>query len=148
MIVRAFSLTPFAKPGLHLQPEGNVTLVTLPAFFEVRWPTAGYQPGEINTVTLLGYTVRIRPTLQSLTYRFGDGMYLGPTQDPGGPYPTGHITRTYTTAGTYQTNVDITYSGEFSINGGTWIPIPDTATITGPPQTLTVRTAKNQLVTR
>jgi hypothetical protein len=45
---------------VHIQPEGNLTLVTLPTFFEVKWPSAGFQPGEIDTTTLLGHRVRIR----------------------------------------------------------------------------------------
>ena len=44
----------FALPGVHVQPEGNVTLVNLPTYFEVRWPAQGVQPREIATVQLLG----------------------------------------------------------------------------------------------
>src|SRR4051794_15809034 len=43
-IIRAFNETKFAKPATHLQPEGNVTLVTLPVYFSVTWPNVGYQP--------------------------------------------------------------------------------------------------------
>ena len=63
-ILAAFHNTPWAKPTAHIQPEGNVTLVTLATYFEVSWPTAGFQPGEIDTITLLGTPVRIRPTVQ------------------------------------------------------------------------------------
>ena len=147
-IIRAFNETKFAKPETRLQPKGNVTLVTLPVFFEVAWPAAGYQPQEVDAVTLLGYAVRIRPTLEHFSYVFGDGTSFGPTESRGGPYPDGDITRTYNRPGSYRTHVDITYGGEFSVNGGAWTRIPDTVTVAGPPTTLTVRTAKARLVSR
>ena len=100
-IIRAFNETKFAKPQTRLQPKGNVTLVTLPVFFEVVWPAAGYQPQEVDAVTLLGYAVRIRPTLEHFSYVFGDGTSFGPTESTGGPYPDGDITRTYDSPGSY-----------------------------------------------
>jgi hypothetical protein len=144
----AFHHTPFSKPGLRLQPKGNLTLVTLPAYYQVQWPSAGFQPGEVDVIEkarMLGNTVRIKPTLVSYRYHFGDGTSQGPTTSPGGTYPTGDVTHAYDTAGTYPTNVDIIYSADFSINGSAWIPIRDTVTITGPPQILTVTTAVNRL---
>jgi hypothetical protein len=147
-ILTAFHNTPWAKPTVHIQPEGNVTLVTLPTYFAVAWPEAGFQPGEPDTVTLLGQQVRIRPTLDHYSYVFGDGTTLGPTTSPGGSYPSGEITHTYPQAGVYNTHVDITFGGEFSVAGGAWIPIPDTVDVTGPVQPVTVKTAHAQLVTR
>ncbi|MEO8556993.1 MAG: hypothetical protein ABI474_10010 [Actinomycetota bacterium] len=147
-ILAAFHNTPWAKPTAHIQPEGNITLVTLATYFEVNWPVTGFQPGEIDTITLLGTPVRIRPTVQGYTYVFGDGTSFGPTASPGGPYPSGDITHAYPTAGTYDTHIDITYGGEFSIAGGTWIAIPDTVTVTGTLQPITVKTAHARLVTR
>src|SRR5665647_646912 len=116
-ILAAFHNTPWAKPTAHIQPEGNVTLVTLATYFEVNWPTAGFQPGEIDTVTLLGTPVRIRPTIQGYTYVFGDGTSFGPTPSAGGAYPDGDITHAYAKAGIYSTHIDITYGGEFSVAG-------------------------------
>jgi len=114
----------------------------------VSWPATGFQPGEIDTITLLGTPVRIRPTLQGYTYVFGDGTSFGPTASPGGPYPIGDITHAYPTAGTYNARIDITYGGEFSVAGGAWIPIPDTVTVAGRLQPLTVKTVHARLVTR
>jgi len=147
-ILAAFHNTPWAKPTTHIQPEGNVTLVTLATYFEVKWPTAGFQPGEIDTVTLLGTPVRIRPTVQGYTYVFGDGTSFGPTPSAGGAYPDGDITHAYPKAGIYNSHIDITYGGEFSVGGGAWLPIPDTATVTGQLQPLTVKTAHARLVTK
>ena len=147
-ILAAFHNTGWAKPTAHIQPEGNVTLVTLATYFEVKWPAAGFQPGEIDTVSLMGQQVRIRPTSQGYTYVFGDGTSSGPTTSPGGIYPDGDITHTYPKAGIYNSHIDITYGGEFSVGGGAWIPIPDTVTVAGRLQPLTVRTAHARLVTR
>ena len=145
-ILAAFHNTPWSKPTLRVQPEGNVTLVTLPTYFAVTWPAAGFQPGEADTVMLLGQPVRIRPTLDHYSYVFGDGTTLGPTSSPGGPYPDGDITHAYAKAGTYNTHIDITFGGEFSVAGGAWVPIPDTVTVAGPVQPVTVRTAQARLV--
>jgi hypothetical protein len=146
LILAAFHNTAWAKPSVHIQPEGNVTLVTLPTFFEVKWPAAGFQPGEIDTVTLMGKQVRIRPTSEGYTYVFGDGASSGPTFSTGGVYPNGDITHTYPKAGVYNAQIDITYGGEFSVGGGEWIQIPDTVPVTGLPQPLTVKTAHARLV--
>jgi hypothetical protein len=148
LVVAEFHNTAWAKPTVHIQPEGNITLVTLPAYFEVNWPTEGFQPGEIDTAPMLGYEVRIRPTVEGYTYVFGDGTSFGPTGSSGGPYPSGDITHAYPRAGSFDTRIDITYGGEFSINGGAWISIPDTVTVAGPVQTLTVKTARARLVTK
>ncbi len=148
-IIEAFRDTDFAVPGLVIQPKGNVTLVTLPTYFEVRWPTAGFEPDEVDRpdpATMLGYTVEIRPTLESITYVFGDGQKSEPTTSLGGPYPTGDVTTTYSRAGTFATRADVTYAGQFRVNGGAWIDIPDTVTVQGTPQNLQVRTATNRLV--
>jgi len=147
-ILAAFHNTPWSKPTVHIQPAGNVTLVTLPTYFAVAWPEAGYEPGEADTVTLLGQPVQIRPTLDHFSYVFGDGTTSGPTTSGGGPYPSGDITHSYPTAGIYNTHVDITFGGEFSVSGGAWVPIPDTVTVAGPLQALTVKTAHSRLVIR
>ena len=146
LILAAFHNTAWAKPVAHTQPEGNVTLVTLPTFFEVTWPAAGFRPGQIDPVTLMGRRVQIRPTSNGFTYLFGDGSSPLQTDSPGGIYPDGDITHAYAKAGVDRVQIDITYGGEFSVEGGEWIPIPDLVTVAGAPQTLTVKTANARLV--
>lgn len=148
MIKNAWRKTPFAKPHASIQPVGNRTLVTIPTYFAIAWPDRGYQPGEVHTVTLLGHTVRIKPTFKSNTFYFGDGATSGPTRSAGGPYPTGDITHAYEDAGTYRTHISTTYGGTFSVDNGAWTTIPGTLTISGPTQQLHVLTAENRLVTR
>jgi len=44
--------------------------------------------------------------------------------------------------------IDVTYGGQFSVDGGDWIDIPGTATVEGTPFSLRVAEAHAQLVTR
>lgn len=149
MIREAWRHTAFAKPSFTIQPKGNTTLIRLKTFFQVQWPDEGFQPGEIDRPprsSMLGHDVRIRPTLVHYTYDFGDGATGGPTKSPGGTYPDGDVTHAYPTKGTYHPSVTTTYGGEFSVDGGEWIPIPDTLDITGPAGTVIVKTSRNRLV--
>ncbi len=138
--------TPWAKTQVTTQPAGNVTLIGLDTYYQVNWSTAGYQPGEVDTVDLLGYAVQIRPKLDHFTYVFGDGETFGPTTYLGGVYPTGTITHRYLTAGVNSSRVDTTFGADFRIDGGAWAPIPDTVTVPGPATAVTVRTATARLV--
>lgn len=147
-ILDAFHHTDFAVPTVNIQPEGDLTLVTLPTFYELQLPTSGFGPGEVDTVdpaTMLGFTVRIRPSLSSVTYHFGDGQALGPTTSYGGPHPSGDVIHQYTSKGTYPVRADLTYGGQFQINGGPWNQIPGTVTVTGTPVPLTVKEARAHL---
>ncbi len=149
MIQQAFHTTPWAKPVMSTEPKGNVTLVGLDTYYKVDWSAQGFQPQEIETIdpaTMLGFRVEIRPRLDHFTYVFGDGQDFGPTSNEGGVYPSGGITHPYLQAGDYPARVDTTFGAEFRINGGAWAPIPDTVTVPGPPTTVTVRTARAQLV--
>lgn len=146
MIVQAFHTTPFAKPVAEVQPVGGRTLVTLPTYVQIAWDPAGFEPGEISTVGLLGHAVRIRPVGRSYVYDFGDGGAVGPTSSMGGPYPTGDVTYPYPKPGRFAINVTATYSGEYSVDGGPWTAIADTVQIPGPDQPIDVRTSRNELI--
>jgi hypothetical protein len=145
MIQRAFRDLDFARPSVAMQPVGNQTLVNFETFYRVHWPQAGVAPQEIATVRLLGRSVRIRPSVRSFTYAFGDGSSAGPTSDAGGTYPTGRIRHTYSSAGSVPVVVRAVYTGDFSVDGGAWEPVDESVTITGPPTGLRVREATNRL---
>jgi hypothetical protein len=149
MVLAAFHDTTFAKPSLEVQPKGNITLVTLPTYFETQWPQAGFEPGEIDRVDparMAGFRVDIRPWAKSITYVYGDGSTSGPTTSLGGSYPEGDITKTYASAGTFAVRADVTYTGEYRVNGGAWVDIPGDVTVRGIPETLQVKTAHARLV--
>ena len=87
---------PFAKPTVNIQPEGDVTLVNLPTYFEAQWPAGKLGPGDISKpVQLLSWSIEFRIDPAAYNYDFGDGSFSGPTADLGGPYPEGKIRHTY-----------------------------------------------------
>lgn len=145
MILEQFHRTDFALPTMSIEPPDGRTLVNLPVYYELVWPEQGYEPGEIDTTDIVGFEVRIRPTLDSATYHFGDGASAGPTTSLGGPHPTGDITHEYTGAATVEPHITVVYGGEVSVDGGAWSTIPGTATIDGPLAPLDVLTSRNRL---
>ncbi len=149
MIRDAFHDTDFAVPTVNIQPEGDVTLVNLPTFFEVQFPAAGFGPNEVDTpdpARLLGYHIEVRPRLKSITYHLG-ATTIGPTTSLGGPHPSGDIRATYTRPGAHQVRADIVYTGQFRVGGSQWFDIPGDVDLQGTPVTLTVREATSRLYT-
>ena len=150
-IREALATVPWAKLTTGMQPPNNLTLVTVPVFYQVQWATEGISPGEvvaIDPARMLGYRVDLRPVLVGYTYQFGDGSSFGPTPDPGGTYPNGGITHPYAKAGTYPVRIDATLRAEFRLDGGAWTRIPDQVTVPGIPTSMTVKTARAVLVNR
>lgn len=141
-----FMRTPWAKASITSQPVGKVTLVNLKTFYAVHWSERGFQPGEVDTSSLLGFSVRIRPKLVGLTYVFGDGARFGPTVSTGGVYPDGDVTHTYRDRGKFPVYVQTTWGADFSVDGSDWAPVPDTVTVSGPATTITVKEARAVLV--
>jgi len=129
-----------------MEPVGNRTLVNLPNYFTANFSGAGYGPGKVRTVTLLGHRVQIKPILKSNTFHFGDGASLGPTSSRGGGYPDGDVKHTYLNRGTVLASVTTVYGGQFAVDGGEFTDLPGTATITGPTQPVQVLEAKGRLV--
>lgn len=145
MIEEQFHQTDFALPQAVIQPPDNRTLVNLPVYYQLAWPEEGFEPQEIDTTELAGSSVRIRPTLQDVTYLFGDGTSEGPTKSLGGRYPGGDITHSYVAKGSVSPSVSVTYGGEVSVDGGDWQTIPASVTIDGPAVPLEVFTSRNRL---
>lgn len=145
MILEQFHRTDFALPQVVIQPPDGQTLVNLPVYFQLSWPSDGFEPGEVDTTTIVGHQVRIRPTLTGATYVTGDGASIGPTTSLGGPYPTGDITHEYTRAAEVAPYISVEYGGEVSVDGGAWSVIPGSATVEGPASPLQVLTSKNRL---
>lgn len=145
MIIEQFHRTAFALPTASLQPEDNRALVNLPVYFALEWPEEGFEPGEVDTTTIVGHEVRIRPVFQDATYSFGDGTSEGPTASMGGSYPDGDITHEYASSGEVGPSITVTYGGEVSVDGGGWSTIPATIEISGPAQPLEILTSRNRL---
>jgi hypothetical protein len=149
MLRDAMHNTPWATASISTQPVGDVTLVGLKTFYRVKWSSQGYEPGEVEAIDparMLGRRVEIRPKVDHFTYVFGDGTTFGPTLSPGGVYPNGDITHAYPKTGSYAVRVDTTFTADFRVDGGPWSAIPETATVTGPVTTVTVKAARAVLV--
>jgi len=149
MIREAFHNTDFSVPTVNIQPEGDVTLVNLPTYFEVDFPEAGFGPDEVDSpdpARLLGHHIEVRPRLESVTYHLGE-QTIGPTTDLGGPYPDGGVVATYTQPGQVQVRVDIVYTGQFRVGGSDWFDIPGEVDLEGTPVSLVVREAAARLYT-
>ncbi|WP_148232255.1 hypothetical protein [Janibacter sp. HTCC2649] len=147
-IQTAFRALPFAQPTVNIQPEGDVTLVNLPTYFEAMWPTVGLEPGEISEkVQLLSWSIEFKIAPGTYNYDFGDDTRSGATKDTGGPYPEGKIRHTYTQMNSAaQVKVDAELTGWFRVNGGVWEPIDTVADLQNEPVvTLQVREAKARL---
>lgn len=147
-IQSAFAALPFGRPRVNIQPEGDVTLVNLPTYYEAQWPEAGLAPGEVSQrVQLLSWSVEFKIAPGTYNFDFGDGTRSGPTKDVGGPYPNGHIRHTYkeATAGA-NVKVDAQLTGWYRVNGGAWEDIETTADLQDEPVVnLEVREARARL---
>lgn len=148
-IQAAFLRLPFAKPSVNIQPEGDVTLVNLPTYFEAKWPAAKLGPGDISApVQLLSWSIEFRIDPATYNYDFGDGTFSGATEDLGGPYPEGLIRHTYKQPNpAVPVKVDAELTGSYRVNGGAnWIPLNGVADLQDEPVvTLEVREAKARL---
>lgn len=125
---------------LVIQPPGGETLVNFATNF--------YTPStdaRTQTVPLLDMTVTIEATPSAYTWHFGDG-HDATTHEPGAPYPHLTITHAYLRKGSVSPALDVTYSGRYRFGDGPWKALPDTLTVQGTPQLLTVRTATPHLV--
>lgn len=145
LILEQFHQTDFALPTMSVEPPEGRTLVNLPVFYELVWSEEGFEPEEIDTTEIIGYEVRIRPVLESVTYHFGDGASVGPTSSLGGPHPDGDITHEYVDAATVEPYISVVYGGDVSVDGGEWTAIPGTATVDGPVNPLEIFTSRNRL---
>lgn len=147
-IQEAFRALPFAKPRVNIQPEGDVTLVNLPTYFEAKWPDAGLSPGEVSKkVQLLSWSVEFKIAPGTYDFKFGDGQRSGATKDLGGPHPEGNIRHTYTQpTKAAEVKVDAELTGWYRVNGGEWESIDTVADLQDEPVVnLEVREAKSRL---
>jgi hypothetical protein len=139
LTARDFRRLPLPPGGVNVQPPNLRTLINVPTNLFVEADVT------VLDTTLLGFPVQVRATPQSFRWTFGDGRGLV-TDDPGAAYPDLRITHTYTQPGAARLALTTTYSGEYSIAGGPWLPINGTAEVSSSPVTLTVLSAENHLI--
>lgn len=139
MTLRDFRRLPLPAGQIHIEPGTLRTLVNVETNFFV-----GAEAVEIPT-TLLGFSVRVRAKPIRYQWHFGDGETLR-TSDPGAPYPDLRTTHTYAASGELQVRLSTTYTGEYSVLGGPWLPVLGEAIVSGPAVSLTVVEVRALLV--
>jgi hypothetical protein len=135
-----FRRLPLPAAVIKVQPPNLRTLINIPTNLY-----ADADPVVIPT-TVLGQAVRVRATPLRFRWNYGDGKALS-TTDPGAPYPELRTAHTYLQPGKRTLGLTTTYSGEYSVTGGPWLPVDGLATVNSPATALTVLAAHNELVT-
>jgi hypothetical protein len=134
-----FRRLPLPAGRINVQPPNGRTLINIPTNL---YADAG---SVVLPTTVLGQPVRVRATPMRFRWTYGDGEALT-TTDPGAPYPVLRTAHTYRQPGKRTLGLTTTYSGEYSVAGGAWLPIDGLATVNSPGTGLTVLAARNQLV--
>jgi hypothetical protein len=133
-IVTAFRRIPLPRSTLQIQPPDGETLVNFTTNFLTE------AEAFTTSVTLLGHRVDFRITPSRFRWAYGDGSGAT-TAKPGARYPTMGVTHVYRKRGAVKAAVDTTWSADYRVDGGGWAAVPDTVTIAGAAQALTVRSA-------
>lgn len=139
MVFEAFAHIGLPESVIQIQPVGGETLVN----FDTNFYTSADPFTE--SVTLLGQTVELEIVASSFAWHFGDGASLT-TTTPGAAYPDLLVTHAYTRTGEVTPSVNTTWSARYRVNGGAWLDVPDTVTMTGATEALLVREATPVLV--
>lgn len=134
-----FRRLPIPAAVVRVQPANRRTLINIPTNF---YAEAG--PAILPT-TVLGQPIRVRATPLRYRWIYGDGT-VRTIADPGGPYPDLSAAYTYRLPGQRTLGLRTTYTGEYSVAGGAWLPIDGVASVASPDVVLTVLAAENRLV--
>lgn len=138
MVLAAFRRIPVPSLRSESQPA-NKTLINFDTIFFTRAEPLTRQ------VTLLGQDVRLEITPSRFEWVHGDGT-VATTATPGAPYPAKDIVYRYSDAHTTVGHrVIVTWSAEYSLNGGPLQPVGGTVTTTGPVTPLRVAEASPAL---
>lgn len=138
MVLQAFRRVPLPSLRSHSQPA-NKTLINFDTiFFTDAEPLT-------RTVTLLGQRVRLEIKPSRFEWVHGDGTQAT-TSTPGSPYPAKDVVYRYQDAHrTVQHRVVVTWSAQWSLNGGPLQPVNGTVTTTGPATPLRIAEASPAL---
>ena len=139
MTAAEFRRLPLPAGLVHIQPGNGRTLINVPTNVYV------VARATVIPTTVIGQPVRVRATPVAYDWAFGDGQRLH-TADPGAPYPDLRTTHTYAAPGTLTLGLTTTYRGEYSVNGGPWLPVDGTAAVVSPALNLVVVAARSELV--
>jgi hypothetical protein len=146
---RAERLLP--HPVIESAPPGHATLVNIETVLWIASPSER----RLGTVNLLGRQVDIRAHIERVAWDFGDGA-TATTAGPGAAYSNhdpcrtkqcpGYFGHTYTATGTKTITADLTWTGQFRVEGGEWQTIPGTVTAAATSTRIDVKEARGVLV--
>lgn len=111
-----------------------------------------YATAESQTlnVEMLGQDVAIQAVPVQWTWNYGDGSSPVALNHPGGPQREFNqeldTTHVYEDTGEHPVNLTTAYRGQFSVNGGPWLPIPGTAQVPSEPVTADIWRSKTKNV--
>ncbi|MGG5751054.1 hypothetical protein ACQ3I4_00290 [Zafaria sp. Z1313] len=103
------------------------------------------------TTTILGSEVRVRATPYEYRWSYGDGQ-TRTTYEPGAPLNDGSFdtetttSHVYTETGDYPVGLTTVYTGQYSVDGGPWLPVAGMATVPSTPAEVSVWRTKKLLV--
>jgi hypothetical protein len=138
MVLAAFRRVPLPSLRSHSQPADKTLINFDTIFFTEAEPLT-------RQVTLLGQNVRLEITPSRFEWVHGDGT-TDTTATPGAPYPAKDIVHRYADAHrTVAHRVVVTWSAEWSLNGGPLQPVNGTVTTTGPATPLRIAEASPAL---
>ena len=140
LIIREFKKIIWPASDLVVQPPGGRTLVNFETNFYTEDDVSISRP-----ITVADQAVAIRATPSTYTFNFGDGTSTA-SATAGRPHPNLDITHVYAQVGQVAVRLDTTYSGEYRIGDGDWVPIAETVTVAGPAQDPEIVEAIPQLV--
>lgn len=122
---------PLPAGVMVVEPPGGYVLAGVP----VNVYAVDSGSSDLSTV-VLGIPVVVRVTPASWSWSFGDGGSVGPTSDPGGPYPTLTNSHAYSRTGSYAITMTTYYTAQLSVAGGPFEPIAGQASVASTPSTL------------
>ncbi|MBR5950537.1 MAG: PKD domain-containing protein [Actinomycetaceae bacterium] len=120
--------------GINLQPSRGWAYVNKPVYLQ------SSAQRLVKETEILGSAVTITAEPVSFTWHCGNGESFT-TKDPGGSWPNGKVTYTYTRPGTYTLSADITWRASYTVDGNTY-PVDGTLTTTSTVQTIELREAE------
>lgn len=139
-----FQKLPIPPSTIRLDTQGN-TLRTA--------HTNIYAESSVKTLntTVLGQPVRVRAIPIEYIWDYGDGSsrrtYSAGSAVGGDPFDVETETsHQFEETGSFPINLTTVYTGQFSVNGGAWIPIDGVARVASNPENMTVWKTKRYLV--
>ena len=123
-----------------IEPPGGKALINLPVNVYATTP----EPTTLRTTVMgLDMVIALYPT--SYTWDFGDGTVVGPTSDPGGPYPNLTNSHVYRKPGNYAVTMTTTYRAEYAVNDGAAQPVTGQSAVSSPASQLRLYSASAEL---